>query len=230
MRYAVYFTPPPGTPLAVEGAAFLGRDAFSGATVPAPVIPGIEPSRVAEITADPRRYGFHGTLKPPFALAEGRSEDELRDAFRRFAASRVPFETRLVVGRLSGFLALVPADAEPRLRALADGAVMTLDPFRRPPGEAELARRRRSGLSPAQEANLLAWGYPYVQDEFRFHMTLSGRLDEPELGLVEKAARAALDAHLSRPVRFDSLGLFVEPEPGAPFLVLETASFAREPA
>ena len=52
-------------------------------------------------------------------------------------------------------------------------------PFARPPGAAELERRRKAGLSAAQEKMLLRWGYPYVLDEFRFHLTLTGRL-QPE--------------------------------------------------
>ena len=32
-------------------------------------------------------------------------------------------------------------------------------------------------LTPRQRGYLERWGYPYVMEDFRFHMTLTGRLD-----------------------------------------------------
>ncbi len=42
----------------------------------------------------------------------------------------------------------------------------------------ELQRRRAANLTPRQEFLLMHWGYPYVLDEFRFHMTLTRRLPD----------------------------------------------------
>ena len=64
---------------------------------------------------------------------------------------------------------------------MAGACVRDLDEFRAPAGEAELARRRKAGLSARQEALLTQWGYPYVFEEFRFHLTLSGRLPEEDV-------------------------------------------------
>lgn len=226
MRYAVYFTPDPRTPLASAGAAWLGRDAFTGAPADQPAVPGVGAARLADLTADPRRYGFHATLKPPFALAPGCSEADLRDLFLSFAAARPSFAARLEVGRIGGFLALVPASGDGDIRELADRAVEAFDRFRARPGEAELARRRRADLTAEEDALLLRWGYPYVFSAFRFHMTLSQRLAAPEIDAVEAAARARFDPILADPVAFDTLALFAEPEPGGPFTVLETASLS----
>ena len=39
----------------------------------------------------------------------------------------------------------------------------------------------KSGLTDRQEALLTQWGYPYVMEEFRFHITLTGALDPAHL-------------------------------------------------
>jgi hypothetical protein len=83
----------------------------------------------------------------------------------------------LEVRRLGGFIAVVPTEPSAALADLAAATVAALDPFRAPPSEAELARRRKARLSDRQEALLMKWGYPYVMEEFRFHLTLTGRLD-----------------------------------------------------
>jgi hypothetical protein len=79
-RYAIYFVPPPGSPLACFGAVWLGYDVANGAEPPQPRLPEIAPERLRNITAEPRRYGFHATLKPPFSLAAGATAEELGEA------------------------------------------------------------------------------------------------------------------------------------------------------
>ena len=135
--------------------------------------------RLAEIIAEPRLYGFHGTLKAPIALAEDVSEGDFLEAVGRFAATQRGFAVpALELGELSGFLALVPAERCVELQDLADRCVVEFDDFRRPADEAELARRRAPGLSPRQDELLVRWGYPYVLEEWRFHLTLTGRLPD----------------------------------------------------
>ncbi len=190
-RYAVFVTPPPG-PFADFCAAWLGWDAAHG-VAPAHPDMGALPRPVAQITKTPRKYGFHGTVKPPFRLAEGRSEDGLRAALGELCATTAPVEIDgLHVADLGPFLALRPRAPVPALDALAARVVAELDDFRAPATEAELARRRAAGLSPSQEAHLTRWGYPYVMDDFHYHMTLTGPLADDERGEV----RAALAAHL----------------------------------
>ena len=87
-RYAVYYTPEPG-PLADFGAAWLGWDIATGAEVAHPDLPGL-PRPVAELTATPRKYGFHGTVKPPFRLAEGHDAEGLELAAQHLATRLEP--------------------------------------------------------------------------------------------------------------------------------------------
>ena len=213
MRYAIYFAPMPGTLLHQRGSSWLGRDAHTGEAMAQPGVAGI-----AELTAEPRRYGFHGTLKAPFALREGFGPEPLMRACAALAAGTVGFRVRLKVGELDGFLALVPDGDPTPLHDLAARCVREFDGFRRPPTDGELARRRKAALTARQDANLLRWGYPYVLDDFRFHMTLTERLEPGEGARHANAARAHFAPELDVPVTIDAITLFHEPEPGAPFL------------
>ena len=126
LRAAAYYAPELDDPLWRAGCAWLGRDPETGAAVPQPNVPGL-----ADITADPRRYGFHATLKPPMRLRT--AFPELVDDMRRLAASVQPFELpALAVTELSGFLALCEIVPCPSLHALADAGVVKLDRHRAP--------------------------------------------------------------------------------------------------
>ncbi len=206
VRYALYFTPPPG-PLAEFGAAWLGWDPLTGTACPHPALN----LPLTEITATPRKYGLHATMKPPFRLAPGQTEEALAEALAAFGAgeARVTLDT-LEIARLGRVLALSPVGDETALNALAAATVRAFDPFRAPPTEAEMARRRAAGLSPAHEANLRAWGYPYVMDAFRFHITLTGDLPSATLDAVADALAPTLAPLLPRPFVIDALSLMGE--------------------
>ena len=208
-RYAIYYAPPPG-PLARFGAAWLGWDAAAGRAMPHPRVDGLV-RPVDEITAKPRRYGFHATMKPPFRLAAGSSADALHRAAEALARDMAPVSLDgLRLARLGGFLALTPLGDTDALGAVAAQVVEALDPFRAPPTEADLARRRAAGLSPRQETLLARWGYPHVMEEFRFHITLTGPLPPAEAETVRAALVPHLDPLLPRPFAIASLCLFGE--------------------
>lgn len=176
-RYAIYFVPAPGSDLNRFGADLLGYDAFGGSELPFPdgITQAVPDWR--DLTKDPRKYGFHATLKAPFALAPGRSEAELIAACKTFAdaARPIPVITP-VVETISGFIAVVPAQHSDELNRLAGDCVRDFDPFRAPLSAEDRARRNPSALTAAQLDHLDRWGYPYVMDDFRFHMTLTGRV------------------------------------------------------
>ncbi len=214
-RVAVYYAPLPDDPLFVAGAGWLGRDPENDAPVPQPDIPG-----VAEITAEPRLYGFHATLKPPMRLAEGRQWFDVVDAATELANRTAPFDLpRLAVYDLFGFLALRETAPCAALRSLADACVEHLDPLRAPPSDAELARRRCGNLSPRQDAMLLRWGYPYVFDTWFFHMTLTRRLTGEEKRRYQPAAESYVAPAIATPRRVTDICLFVQPAPDAPFVI-----------
>jgi len=217
-RYAVYFAPTPGGPLERFGAAWLGRDAATGAALAQPALAGIDPGRLAAITEAPRHYGFHATLKPPFALSPQHGAADLLAAVAAFANRQAPVVAPpLTLGRLDGFLALVLAAPSDGVGSLAAACVAAFEGFRAPASAEDMARREAAGLSPRQRALLHRWGYPYVIEEYRFHMTLTGRIDAAESDTVA-AALAPLAAALCRdPLIIDALSVFVQGDRSQPF-------------
>ena len=226
-RYALYYAPAPGSALGHFGARWLGRDAAADKAVPHPALAGFAAEDLLQIIGEPRRYGFHGTLKAPFALADGRSESELADRLAAFAAARQPFTTApLVLAEIGGFLALVPREQSSALHELAAQCVHDFDDFRAPATATELARRRAGNLSQRQNLLLARWGYPYVMEEFRFHLTLTDKLP-PERRKAVRAALAPLVASFPHePFAVDGVTLFVEHTPGEPFTVVRRFPFA----
>ena len=221
-RYALYYAPRPEEGLAAAASQWLGWNPDPGRGRRVPLSSGIDAQRLAEITAEPRRYGFHGTLKAPIALANEVSESELLAAVGRFSASQRPFTVPSIrLAELSGFLALVPTARSPELQDLADRCVVEFDEFRRPPDEAELARRRANGLSPRQEQLLTRWGYPYVLEEWRCHLTLTGRIvDAGERAAVMAILRQRFSGFVDRPLQVRDLCVFRQSVPDRPFSVL----------
>ena len=219
-RYAIYVAPDAGSPLARFGAAWLGRDIETGARVARPALEGFSDERLEQITQTPRGYGFHATLAPPMRLADGCTPGMLEDALTGFAAARAPFlAPPLRLAQMKGFLALMLSAESDAMQALEDDTIRTFERFRAPPDAAQLARREDARLTPRQEALFRAWGYPYVLDEFRFHMTLSCELDAPELHALQ-AALAPLTAPLcTRPLEVGGIVLFEQATQGAPFML-----------
>lgn len=231
MRYAIYFTPPADDPLTRRASHWLGRDAISSEGLAQPIVEAFSELAFAELTSDPRRYGFHATMKAPFELAEGVSERELVSAFESFAARQEAFTLpSLVLGQLGPFFALVPGSTSPDLQALASDCVTVFDRFRAPLDANDIARRRPERLSPGEHRNLMAWGYPYVLDDFRFHMTLTGPMERDD----QPAMRAAIEGHfehlLGQPRAIDTISLFVEPSRGAPFTLYHMVPLAGNAA
>ncbi len=214
-RYAIYWAPEPG-PFAEATAQWLGWDAIAGREVAHPAITGL-PRPLPEITATPRPYGFHGTVKPPFRLADGKDPKALQGALEALCRRIAPVDLPgLQLHTLGGFVALVPEGDPSDLASLAARIVVELDPFRAPPTEAEIARRRPEHLSARQRANLSQWGYPYVLDEFQFHLTLTGNLPQAEVAPVQQVLAQMLGPLVPRPFRVDTLCLFKQP-PGERF-------------
>lgn len=212
-RWAVYFAPKMNSALARFGADWLGWDAQAGHVRDAPDPAGLPRPR-AEIVAAARKYGLHGTLKPPFRLAPGREPGALNSELVGLAAEVSPFSLPLVLAELGDFLALVPAGPIPALDRLAAECVTRLDGFRAPPSPCEIARRRPERLSAAERTNLDAWGYPYVLGEFRFHMTLTGPLAPEERAATARALAPLLEGPLARPCEVRDICLFGEDRDG----------------
>ncbi|MDJ0860326.1 MAG: DUF1045 domain-containing protein [Dinoroseobacter sp.] len=204
VRYAIYLVPEEG-PLARFGAQFLGWDVLTGTNVPQSETLAL-PRPLSELTATPAKYGFHGTIKPPMRLARGRNLAGLKAACHALLAEETPISIgKLRLARLGSFLALVPSRDAGAFAALAGRLVTGLDPFRAPLTPEDRARRKPDSLSENQLRLLDRWGYPYVLEEFRFHMTLTGRLTHADAVKVEAALAPILASLLAEPLTVTSL-------------------------
>ncbi len=229
-RYAIYLAPPADTALWRFGSEVLGYDAATGEELQGFAPKGFSPEEWRRATARPLTYGFHGTLKAPFRLAEGMSPHGLADAVRELAARHPAFDAGpLAVTGIGqgdeGFVALTLQRDCPELAALERAAVVELDGFRAPATQAEIAARRPERLTERQRGNLARFGYPHVGSDYRFHMTLSGATERPaDLAddLAELYAQRVGAAHLL----VDALVLFEQPEAGGRFRITERQALA----
>jgi putative phosphonate metabolism protein len=220
MRYAIYFTPPEGDALAVLAANWLGRDHFRNQIIQQRGVAAFPDTELAELTAEPRRYGFHATLKAPFELAQEMSEAALHADFDAFAASFAPLEIpSITLGQLGAFFALVPADWNTELQQFAEVCVRHFEPFRAPIDEKDVARRNPDSLSASQRHHLMTWGYPYVFEDFRFHMTLTGQVPAERQTAMRAVLAETFSEVIDRPLDISHLALFKEPARGAPFVL-----------
>lgn len=224
-RYAIYTIPPTDSALWRLGSSILGYDAATGLDAPFPDDPIFADPLSLAWSAEPRRYGFHATLKAPFRLAEGRTEAMLAAEMAEFARSRAPFALDLTLAPVGHFLALIANDPPPALQALADDCVRHFDPFREPISAADRERRHPDHLIQRQVENLDTWGYPFVFDDFLFHMTLTGALEPDDRHRLEPVLRSLLqDTPLG--VKIDAIALFRQDEDEGRFLVHDRFAFA----
>lgn len=227
-RYAIYYAAAPGSELDRFGARLLGYDAFSGETLPFPddVEQMVPDWRV--ITHDPRKYGFHATLKAPLSLAPGGTEAELLAACGAFAGTprKIPV-IRPVVGSISGFIALVPEAPPAELTRLAADCTSELDAFRAPLTSEDRARRTPSALTPRQREHLDRWGYPYVMEDFRFHMTLTGRLDADRREPILRMLRDRFSKLRLETLAIDQIGVFRQDNTDSQFRNVRSYALAR---
>jgi putative phosphonate metabolism protein len=224
-RYAIYYAPPADTALWRKASAWLGRDAYLGRDVARPHTPELADLDLAALTADPRGYGFHATLKSPFELVADRTEKQLLALAERFAHTQAPFELPIAVASLGRFLAFRIEGSTKEIDALHGACMHAFEPFRAALAPADVERRRKAQLSAEQDARLVQWGYPYVFEDFRFHMTLTSSIADDG---VRERMLAALRDHFAAeagPHRFDGIAVFKQADRKAPFDILQRFDF-----
>lgn len=230
MRFGLYFIPGPG-PLRELATAWLGYDITHGRDVKrTPVLTSLVPN-IDELTTIPRRYGLHATVKAPFRLAEGFDPDDLREAVASLCRTLQPIViSGLVLSEIDSFFCLLPRDGTVELAWLAGSAVRELDRFRAPLNEKERQQRLAAELCRRERELLEQWGYPYVMEKFRFHLTLTGPIADNDR---RRRLRPILEKHLAgaldRPLMVDTLCLVSEREPGARFEIVQCFLFKSEP-
>jgi hypothetical protein len=231
-RYALYLAPPPEAPLWRFGSKVLGYDAATGEAMPGFAPGGYSASQWEAVVARPRLYGFHATLKAPFRLAPGVDRATLMADLSAFAARRQGFDLGpLAVACIrgesdAGFAALTEITPSVELAALERDAVMQFEPHRAPATPAEIARRQPDRLTERQRQSLTAFGYPFVGPDYRFHMTLSGMVEDAE-AVADSLAEILANQLGTVRLQVDAIVLFEQPAPSAPFRIIQRASFSR---
>lgn len=225
-RYAIYFVPPASTEFFRFGSAVLGYDCYTGASLKHLSFFDSEPDFWDAVTANPRRYGFHATLKAPFHLLPSCREAQLVSALHSFAGlgHQIPTLTPSVQ-ILSGFAAIVPSVAAPAADDLAGKCMTIFDAFRAPMSVQERAWRVASGLNQSQIVNLERWGYPYLLADFRFHMTLTGKIGLERHSRVLDILQRALSRACKNPaVAIEQISLVRQDDDNSSFRVIEQAT------
>ncbi|MFK8079904.1 MAG: DUF1045 domain-containing protein [Granulosicoccus sp.] len=226
-RYAVFFCPDDASDLAAYGRQVLGRGA-DGSQFVAPNDGFPDQHTWTELAATPAHYGFHATLKAPFHLAEGLSEEGLLTAVERLAMQQKCIIMQSLKPRvLSGFAALCFENQPPAVAELASQCVEQLELFRAPLTQADLNRRNPDQLNDSQRKNLFRFGYPYVMDEFRFHMTLTGTLQLSEHREYFNWLQKRFDSLVPDAPTLDRLAVFWQPDRKKAFTRLEEFLFPR---
>jgi putative phosphonate metabolism protein len=228
-RYAIYLCPRLQSPLYQLGSGWLGRDPFTGEDLDPALPNGLSLEEWSSATESPRRYGFHATLKPPFRLAEGAVYNDLLGAACAFAKRYAAFEAPpLQVGTLGRFLALVLSQPSAELSEFAAACVSEFDRFRAPAGPRELALRLNGSLSPREREHVYRWGYPYVFDTWKFHMSLTGSLAAETLPQFEEILAERFTSVCSGPMVVDSICIFHEASAGSPFHLIDRLDLRPE--
>jgi hypothetical protein len=225
-RYAVYFAPAPETALWDFGRRVIGYDSYRPTARAPQSYSNLGALLSPDDLSEPARYGFHATLRAPFELSPAHSADHLLELARNFAKSRDAVSIgALQVTQMSGFIALVPTSPPPALAELAASCVRSFEPIRAPLSTTDRTRRLMSPLTPRQIGYVDTWGYPYVLEDFTFHMTLTGRLDE-ETGMKAMTALKVLHAKISADVTIDAITVLEQTTRKCPFRVIERFPFA----
>ena len=222
-RYAVYFCPPPSHPLTQAAEEWLGYSAWRQEDVERADDFPLPQDHISELTAKPAVYGFHATLKAPMRLAEDCTPETLSQAVDECAGLLESVTIDVLTLRWIGsFLALVPSENSIELQKLSGVVVSQLDSMRAPLTDADIQKRNPSKLTTNQLRHLHQWGYPYVGDEFRFHMTLTGPVSQPDQPQVEKAARRHFGDLIDQPIYVYQLVISKQLDPQSPFKCLST--------
>lgn len=220
-RYAIYYAPSAVHPLSMAASAWLGRDAFTNKVCERPVLGGLEGIDLDRLTQDARHYGFHATLKAPFELHSEQDEAGLLSAFSALTTRHSPFQADIQVAALGPFLAFVLAKGSPQMQALHTDCVVALDGFRAPLSDFDLNRRLHADINPRHESQLREFGYPYIFEDFRFHMTLTERISDQALRAQVLAVLQDHFQDFAGPHDFETLAVFKQEARDQPFTILD---------
>ena len=229
-RFALSYVPQDRTPLAALGRMWLGRDIHSQETQDQPVVLGILPERLAELTKWRRSDGLHSVLKPSFQLNPAASLDSMVATAHILARNFEPVEIpQLEINVIGKFIALALTVPSRRIVELASQCVRVFDGYRQPLNIDLNARYLRDKLTVYQNRMLKHWGYAFVMEEFQFFIPLTDRIeDDQERHILTKALSKLCKPTIAYPVSIRALTIIGQEDRSKPMRVVETIPFGRQ--
>jgi len=216
-RYAIYYTPPPSSPLARFGAGVLGYDSFERVSVSRLTLDRIAPSLLAMATLDVRRYGFHARLVEPFVLSDY-SEGEIVAMLDSFSRAHAPVPVGpLQVVAIGPVVALVPAQMDPGIGAFARACLTAFDRYRVPLAAGKPEQSLAVGPAVGERDPLDRAGWA---DCGRFRMALTGPLPASEVELFTRLLSNAFVPMSDDRVEIDAVSLMRQDDLADCFFVL----------
>ncbi len=219
-RYAVYFVPSQASEFYRLGVNLLGRSVFPGDKIQVKKFSSLPGKYWESLSASPRFYGFHATIKAPFELNGTREElwAALAALAARTSAFKLPkFKISFVDGK---FLALTLKNPCPELAALEKNCLSSLSRLTVPLNQEDI--NRRGELSPHLIDNLKKWGYHLVLDDFKFHMTLTGPVHaKSTAAILVRLLAGYFKSILAQENIFDALTLLYQEDREKPFKALD---------
>ncbi len=100
--------------------------------------------------------------------------------------------------------------------------------YRVPLTEDQVVSYKLNRLTVHQEQMLEHWGYPYVMEEFRFHISVTDRIENlAERKEVMKALEIFATPVLGKPIMVGDIVVFGQASPEEPMLAIERIPFGR---
>lgn len=226
-RHAIFFAPADDSPLGIYGATVLRRRATDPGEWTNPQIPvNFDNTAVWRACVEtPARYGFHATLQAPFELHPAYTYQTLLDELEVFCSQQQPLLlTELAPRRTRRFDALA-FDTQPlEVKEFASTCVQRFNKYCAPLHPQDIVRRQKKALSPTQLSNLEQYGYPYIFDDFNFHMTLSGTMPDDDNGHLQWL-RVLFDEMVTETPLLDRLCVFYQADRNEAFVRIAEFKF-----
>ena len=179
-RVAIYFLPKKNSSLENFGKNLLGRDINKKKKISLTRRQKYFINRgftyfdeLKDYCEQPAKYGFHATLKAPFRLKRNVKTKNFYDVISHIAAQHSRFKIKgLKIVYSKKFTLITSRKPNKLLINLENDLVKHLDTFRAELNKTEIKKRIPDSLTFKQNKYLKEWGYPFVLDQYKFHMTL----------------------------------------------------------
>lgn len=155
--------------------------------------------------------------------------DSLLNAACVFARTLAPIDIPpLELAIIGKFIALTPTTQSAALDKLSAACVRAFEAFRVPLSDEQLENYKQNRLTVHQEQMLEHWGYPYVMEEFRFHISVTDRIDDPtERDDVMTALETLAASVLGNPIVVRDFTVFGQAGIDEPMVAIERIPFGR---